>query len=52
MKIDLALRALILVAGALAAVVLALKGYGAALPAMAAGGVLGACMTRFTTSSE
>lgn len=52
MKIDLALRALILVAGVLAAVVLSLKGQGAALPALAAGGILGACATRFATSSE
>jgi hypothetical protein len=49
---DLALRALIVVAGVLAAVVLALKGQGAALPALAAGGILGACVTRFATSSE
>ena len=52
MKIDLALRVLIVVAGVLAAVVLALKGQGAALPALAAGGILGACVTRFATSSE
>lgn len=52
MKVDFALRALILVAGALAAVILALKGQGAALPALAAGGILGACVTRFTTTSE
>jgi hypothetical protein len=47
MKLDLqdfALRALILVAGGLAALVLALKGEGQALPALAAGGILGACM--------
>ena len=52
MKLELALRALILLAGGLAAVVLALKGQGAALPALAAGGILGACMTRFATTSE
>jgi len=52
MKVDLALRALIVVAGVLAAVVLALKGQGAALPALAAGGIVGACVTRFATSSE
>jgi len=52
MKLDLALRALIVVAGVLAAVVLALKGQGAALPALAVGGILGACVTRFATSSE
>jgi len=50
MKVDLALRALILVAGGLAAIVLALKGQGAALPALAAGGILGACMTRFAST--
>src|SRR5437763_1697703 len=47
MKLDLqefALRALILVAGGLAALVLALKGEGQALPALAVGGTLGACM--------
>jgi hypothetical protein len=47
---DLALRALIVVAGVIAAAVLTLKGQGAALPALAAGGILGACMTRFATS--
>ena len=52
MKTDLALRVLIVVAGVLAAVVLALKGQGATLPALAAGGILGACVTRFATSSE
>ncbi len=52
MKIDLALRVLIVVAGVFAAVVMALKGQGAALPALAAGGILGACVTRFATSSE
>ncbi|HEV2721653.1 MAG TPA: hypothetical protein VG323_16665 [Thermoanaerobaculia bacterium] len=50
MKVDFALRALILVAGTLAAVVLALKGHGAALPALAAGGILGACATHFATT--
>lgn len=39
---DFALRALILVAGGLAAALLALKGYGAALPAVAIGGAAGA----------
>jgi hypothetical protein len=39
---DFALRTLILVAGGLAALLLALKGYGAALPAVALGGALGA----------
>jgi hypothetical protein len=45
---DVALRTLILVAGGLAALLLALKGQGAALPALAVGGTLGACvMARF-----
>jgi hypothetical protein len=39
---DLVLRALILVAGVLAATLLALKGYGQAIPAVAVGGALGA----------
>jgi hypothetical protein len=39
---DLLLRTLILVAGGLAATLLALKGYGQALPAVAVGGALGA----------
>jgi hypothetical protein len=41
---DIALRTLIFVAGGLAALVLALKGQGQALPALAVGGTLGACM--------
>jgi hypothetical protein len=45
---DVALRTLILVAGGLAALLLVLKGQGAALPALAVGGTLGACvMARF-----
>src|SRR5258708_23874934 len=45
---DIALRTLILVAGGLAALLLALKGQGQALPALAVGGTLGACvMARF-----
>jgi hypothetical protein len=45
---DIALRTLIFVAGGLAALVLALKGQGQALPALAVGGTLGACvMARF-----
>jgi hypothetical protein len=45
---DVALRTLILVAGGLAAVLLALKGQGQALPALAVGGTLGAfVMARF-----
>ncbi len=39
---DIALRLLFVLAGAVAAVVLALKGYGAALPGLAIGGMLGA----------
>ena len=39
---DLTLRALILLAGGLAATLLALKGYGQAIPAVAIGGALGA----------
>lgn len=39
---DFALRALILVAGGIAALLLAMKGYGQALPAVAVGGALGA----------
>jgi hypothetical protein len=39
---DFALRALFLTAGGVAALLLTLKGYGAALPAVAVGGALGA----------
>jgi hypothetical protein len=39
---DFALRALILVAGVLSAILLAMKGQGQALPAVAIGGALGA----------
>lgn len=39
---DFILRALILVAGVVAAALLAMKGYGQALPAVAVGGALGA----------
>ena len=39
---DFALRALILVAGGLSAILLAWKGHGEALPAVAVGGALGA----------
>ena len=41
---DLALRALIVVAGAVAAVLLTLKGQAQALPALAVGATLGALM--------
>jgi hypothetical protein len=50
---DFALRALIVLAGGLAAVLLALKGQGQALPALAVGGTLGAfMMARFGPSEE
>jgi hypothetical protein len=50
---DFALRALFLTAGGLAALLLAMKGYGAALPAVALGGALGAFFaTRVKTSEE
>jgi len=39
---DFILRALILLAGVLAATLLTIKGYGQALPAVAVGGALGA----------
>ena len=52
LNLDIALRVLILTAGGLAAIVLALKGHGPALPALAAGGMLGAYLTRLTTSAE
>ena len=39
---DFLLRALILVAGGVAALLLSMKGYGQALPAVAVGGALGA----------
>ena len=39
---DFALRTLFVVAGGVAAAILALKGYGEALPAVAFGGALGA----------
>ena len=39
---DYATRALFLAAGGIAALLLALKGYGAAIPAVALGGALGA----------
>ena len=46
---DYALRALIVVAGGIAAVLLAMKGQGQALPALAIGGTLGAFfMHRFS----
>lgn len=47
---DLALRVLILLAGSVAAVLLALKGQIESLPALAAGGILGAFLMRTGTS--
>jgi hypothetical protein len=49
---DVALRVLILVAGSLAAILLALKGEGQALPALAAGGTIGAFLSRLGASHE
>ncbi len=49
---DYALRALILVAGGVAALLLALKGQGQALPALAVGGTLGAFAMRSGASEE
>jgi hypothetical protein len=50
---DFALRTLILVAGGLSALLLALKGHGEALPAVAVGGALGAFFAaRAQTTSE
>jgi len=50
---DFALRTLIVVAGAVAAALFILKGQGAALPALAVGGTLGACaMARSGPSAE
>ena len=50
---DFVLRALILVAGGVAALLLGLKGYGQALPAVAVGGAVGAFFaSRFQPSTE
>ena len=50
---DFALRTLIVVAGAVAAALFILKGQGAALPALAVGGTLGACaMACYGPSAE
>ena len=50
---DLALRALIVAAGAVAAALFVLKGQGQALPALAIGGTLGAFfMRRFGTDPK
>ena len=52
-NVDFALRALIVFAGGIAALLLALKGQGQALPALAVGGTLGAfMMARFGHSEE
>lgn len=50
---DLALRVLIVISGVVAAMLLSLKGNAQALPALAVGGTLGACMmARFGPSEE
>ncbi len=46
---DLAIRTLFLAAGGVAALLLALKGYGSALPAVAFGGALGAIVAGAAT---
>lgn len=50
---DFVLRALFLVAGGIAALLLSMEGYGAALPAVAVGGALGAFVaTRFEPTED
>ncbi len=50
---DLALRVLIVLAGGISAILLALKGQAQALPALAIGATVGAAMmTRFGSTSE
>jgi hypothetical protein len=49
---DYALRALILAAGSVAALLLVLKGQAQALPALAVGGTLGAFVMSYGTSEE
>ena len=49
---DLALRSLLLTAGGIAALLLAMKGYGTALPAVALGGALGAFFASRTDPTE
>ena len=49
---DFALRALILIAGGVAAALLALKGQAQSLPALAVGGMLGAFLMRTGTSAS
>ena len=52
LNIDFLLRALIFIAGVLAAILLAMKGQAQALPALAVGGMLGAFLARVGTSEE
>jgi hypothetical protein len=49
---DYAIRALFLLAGGIAALLLALKGYGAALPAVAFGGAVGAFLAARAQPTE
>jgi len=49
---DFALRTLIVVAGGISALLLAMKGYGEALPAVALGGALGAVFAGRVQPSE
>ena len=49
---DLALRALIVVSGVVAAVLLAMKGQAQSLPALAVGGTLGAFLMHAGTSEN
>lgn len=49
---DFAIRTLFLVAGGVAAVLLSLKGYGAALPAVAFGGAIGAVFAASVKPAE
>lgn len=49
---DYALRTLIVVAGALSAALLAMKGQAAAIPSLAVGGTLGAFLMRSSDVSE
>ena len=50
---DIALRSLIMAAGTVAAALFVLRGQGQALPALAVGGTLGACMmARFGASEQ
>jgi len=50
--LDIALRTLILLAGGVAALLLAREGYGQALPAVAVGGALGAFFASRAQPSE